>query len=238
VLVVLMAGISFLGYTAIRILGPQRDLGLTGLIGGLASSTAVTLSMSARARAEPRLADSFALSAVLASSVMFFRMGVLIAVANAALLRVAWWPLAAMAAAGLLVSFWFYRRSTQTAQDDLKLSNPVELSQALQFAVFLTVVLVLSKAAATRFGTAGAYAAGAIAGTADVDAITLSMARLAKEGLVPQVASTSIFLAAASNTAVKAIIAASLGGWGYGWRIASAFAMVLAAGGAAVLWRI
>jgi len=75
-LVVLMAGISFLGYAAIRFLGPQRGLGLTGLVGGLASSTAVTLSMSARARDEPRLADSLALSVVLSSSIMFVRMGI------------------------------------------------------------------------------------------------------------------------------------------------------------------
>jgi uncharacterized membrane protein (DUF4010 family) len=236
ILVVLIAGISFLGYAAIRILGPQRGLGLTGLVGGLASSTAVTLSMSARARADPGLADSFALSVVLASSVMFVRMGVLITVANAPLLRAAWPPLAAMAAAGLLASLWLYRRSKGAPKAELKLSNPVALSQALKFALFFAVVLVGSKAAAMYLGARGVYAAGAIAGTADVDAITLSMARLAQNGLAPDVAATSVFLAAASNTVVKAIIGTSLGGWAYGRRIATAFAIILAAGAAAALW--
>jgi len=235
VLVVLIAGINFLGYAAIRILGPQRGLGLTGLVGGLASSTAVTLSMSARAREEPRLADSLALAVVLASSVMFIRMGVLVAIVAPQLLGAAWSPLVAMAAAGLLASLWLYRRSRETPKADLKLSNPVELWEALKFALYFTVVLVGSKAAATYLGAGGAYAAGAVAGTADVDAITLSLARLARSGLPAQVAVTSIFLAAASNTIVKAILSASLGGWAYGRRVATAFAIILAAGGAALL---
>jgi uncharacterized membrane protein (DUF4010 family) len=235
ILVVLLAGISFLGYAAIRLLGPRRGLGLTGLVGGLASSTGVTLSMSARAREEPEMGDGFALAVVLASSVMFVRMGVLIGVTNASLLRTAWLPLAAMAGVGFLVSIWFYRRSKKMEQGELQLSNPVELAQALKFAVLLTVVAVLSKAAASRFGNAGVYAAGLIAGTADVDAITLSLARLAKGGLPAGVATGSIFLAAASNTVVKAIIAASVGGWAHGRRIAAAFAIVLAAGAAVIL---
>lgn len=236
-LVVLMAGISFLGYAAIRFLGPQRGLGLTGLVGGLASSTAVTLSMSARARDEPRLADSLALSVVLSSSIMFVRMGILIAVASPKLLRLAWLPLAVMSTAGLLVSLWFYRRSKDSAKGDLELSNPVELWQTIKFAMLFAVVLLGSKAATTWLGARGAYAAAALAGMADVDAITLSIARLAHGSLPPRVAVLSIFLAAASNTAVKAILAAKLGGWAFGRRIASAFAVILAAGAVTVgLW--
>lgn len=237
VLVVLMAGISFLGYAAVRILGTQRGLGLTGLVGGLASSTAVTLSMSARAREEPRLADSLALSVVLASSIMFVRMGVLIAVAGPALLPAAWLPLAAMAAAGLLVSLWFYRRAKETAKGDLQLSNPFELWPTLKFAFLFVLVLVGSKAATAWLGAGGAYAAAILAGATDVDAITLSMARLAQGELAPGVAIVAIFLAAASNTLVKAVLATRLGGWRFGRRIAGAFAIILAAGGATVqLW--
>jgi uncharacterized membrane protein (DUF4010 family) len=154
-LVVLMAGISFLGYAAIRFLGPQRGLGLTGLVGGLASSTAVTLSMSARARDERRLADSLALSVVLSSSIMFVRRGILIAVASPKLLRLAWLLLAVMSTAGLLVSLWFYRRSKDSAKGDLELSNPVELWQTIKFAMLFAVVLLGSKAATTWLGCPG-----------------------------------------------------------------------------------
>jgi uncharacterized membrane protein (DUF4010 family) len=234
-LVVLTAAISFLSYAAIRLLGPQRGLGLTGLVGGLASSTAVTLSMSARARTEPRLADSLALSVVLSSSIMFVRMGILVAVAGPQLLRLAWVPLSAMAAAGLLVSLWFYRRSQRAAKGEVELSNPFELWQAIKFALLFAVVLLGSKAATVWLGAKGAYAAAALAGMADVDAITLSLSRLGQGGLGPRVAVVAIFLAGASNTLVKSILAARLGGWAFGRRIAGAFAAILAVGAAAVL---
>lgn len=234
-LVVLTAAISFLSYAAIRILGPQRGLGLTGLVGGLASSTAVTLSMSGRARAEPRLVDSLALSVVLSSSIMFVRMGILVAVAGPRLLRLAWVPLSAMAVAGLLVSLWFYRRSQRTAKGELELANPFELWQAIKFAFFFALVLLGSKAATVWLGAKGAYAAAALAGMADVDAITLSLSRLGQGELGPRVAVVAIFLAGASNTVVKAILAARLGGWAFGRRIAGAFGVILAAGAAAVL---
>jgi len=139
-----------------------------------------------------------------------------------------------MSTAGLLVSLWFYRRSRDSAKGDLELSNPVELWQTIKFAMLFAVVLLASKAATTWLGARGAYAAAALAG---MDAITLSMARLAHGSLPPRVAVLSIFLAAASNTAVKAILAARLGGWAFGRRIASAFAVVLAAGAVTVgLW--
>ena len=236
-LVVLLAGISFLGYALIRILGPHRGLGLTGLVGGLASSTAVTLSMSARAREEPRLSSSLALSVVLASSIMFARMTVLIAVTNRDLLRLAWVPLAAMAATGLIVSAWFYHRSRETAKGEVKLSNPFELSQAIKFAFLFVLVLVGSKAATLWLGDAGTYVAAILAGATDVDAITLSLARLAQGELAARVALVGIFLAAAANTWVKALLATRLGGAEFGKRIAAAFGVILAAGGIAmVLW--
>ena len=235
ILVVLMAGISFLGYGAIRILGPQRGLGLTGLVGGLASSTAVTLSMSARAREEPRLVDSLALSVTLASAIMFVRMAILIAVAGPALLPVALPPLAVMATAGLVVSLWFYRRARETATGGLRLSNPFELWPTIKFALLFVVVLVGSKAATAWLGSRGAYAAGILAGMADVDAITLSLTRLARGELAPRVAVIGIFLAATSNTVVKAIIATRLGGRSFGLRIAGAFAIVVVTGAATVL---
>ncbi len=142
-----------------------------------------------------------------------------------------------MAGAGLLVSLWFYRRSKDSAKADLELSNPVELWQTIKFALLFAVVLLASKAATIWLGARGAYAAAALAGMADVDTITLSLARLAHGSLPARVAVLSIFVAAASNTAVKAILAARLGGWAFGRRVASAFAVVLAAGAVTVgLW--
>src|SRR5512146_652224 len=78
VLMVLISGLSFAGYAAIRLLGPRKGLGLTGLLGGLVSSTAVTLSMARRAKERPEIEDSAALAVMLASTVMFARILVIV----------------------------------------------------------------------------------------------------------------------------------------------------------------
>jgi uncharacterized membrane protein (DUF4010 family) len=230
----LITGIGFLGYAAIRLLGPQRGLGLTGLVGGLVSSTAVTLSMSARAREEPRLVHELALAVVLASSIMFFRVAVVVGVVNPALLRTLAWPMGLMALAGLGASGVLYSRSQHEGgkAQPVAFKNPVELGAAIKFALLFAGVLLGSKAASTWLGVGGAYVAGLVAGTADMDAVALSMARLAQREIPAEVATTAIFLGAVSNTVVKAGLAAFLGGWGFGRRVALAFLCVLAAGAA------
>jgi uncharacterized membrane protein (DUF4010 family) len=238
-MMVLIAGISFVGYAAIRIFGPHRGLGLTGLAGGLASSTAVTLSMAARSREYPRLTEACTLAVVLACSVMFVRVAVEVGVVNAALLPLLAWPLGLMAAAGLLATWRLYQIASRGAANGLALSNPFELSSAVKFALVFTLVLLGSKAASTYLGSGGAYAAGAVAGAADVDAISISMARLARDGLAPHVAATSIFLATASNTLVKACLAVGLGGSAFARKVALALGAMLVAGGVgvALAWR-
>ncbi len=241
-LMVLISVLSFVGYAGIRLLGPQRGLGLTGVVGGLVSSTAVTLSMSGRARERPELADSAALAVVLACTIMFVRVWAIVAVVNPALQAGLAFPMAASAAAGLVASLllWLRARRSTTEGAQVTFTNPFELGRALQFALLFAVVLLGSKAAALHLGTAGTYAAGVLAGTTDVDAITLSMARLGGAEVAASVATTTIFLGAASNTLVKGIMAAVLGGWPFGRRVLLAnLAMLLAgAGGVAVSWAL
>jgi uncharacterized membrane protein (DUF4010 family) len=239
-MVALIAGISFVGYLAIRLLGAQRGIGLTGLVGGLVSSTAVTLSFSGQAKRQPELAPSCALAVVLASSIMFGRVLVEVAVVNPALLAALAFPTGFMAGAGLLVSLYFYRRS-RSAEDGagaVEFKNPFELSSAFKFALLFAAVLLAAEAATTYLGTGATYLAGVLAGATDVDAITLTMARLAETQISPQVASTTIALGMASNTIVKAGLATAVGGRPFGRQIALAFGLILAAGGAglAVMW--
>ncbi|MBK9516752.1 MAG: DUF4010 domain-containing protein [Anaeromyxobacter sp.] len=241
-LMVLISALSFVGYAGIRLLGPQRGLGLTGVVGGLVSSTAVTLSMSGRARERPELADSAALAVVLASTIMFVRVFAIVAVVNPALQADLAFPVAAAAAAGLVASLllWLRSRRSGTEGAAVTFTNPFELGRALQFALLFAVVLLGSKAAALYLGTAGTYAAGLLAGTTDVDAITLSMARLGGVEVTHQVAATTIFLGAASNTLAKGVMAAVLGGWPFGRRVLVALLAMLAAGagGVALAWAL
>ena len=237
-LVMLITGLSFAGYVAIRALGARRGLAVTGLVGGLVSSTAVTLTFSGRARENPALRASCALAVCLASSIMFGRMLVMVAVVNRDLVPPLAVPLGAMMTVGLAASWLFYRRSTQGPEVDshVELSNPVELSSALKFGLFFAAVLLVSKAATTHFGNGAIYLTGVLAGTTDVDAITLSMANLASSGTIgPEVAVTTILLGAAANTVVKAGMALVLGGASFGGRIIAAFGAVLVAGGLGLL---
>lgn len=242
-MVVLIAGISFTGYVAVRIVGPQRGLGLTGILGGIASSTAVTLSLSGRAKEEPRLADSFAMAILLASSIMFLRVLGIVAIMAPALVPSLAIPLGAMAGGGFVASIHLWRKSRAKASaegGDISLKNPFELTTAFKFAAIFAVVLLGAKAAVTHFGSGATYLTGILAGTTDVDAITLSMARLAQTGsLAIPVAVTTILLGVASNTVVKAGMTAVAGGWSFGRRIAILFSGQLLLGmmGLLVIWQ-
>jgi uncharacterized membrane protein (DUF4010 family) len=235
----LITGLSFAGYAAIRLMGPERGLGLTGLVGGLVSSTAVTLAMSSRARQSPGFERPLALSVVLASSVMVLRVAVVVGVVSPGLLGTLWPPLAAMAAVGFGWSAWLARRrGAEPPRQAVAFENPVELRSALGFALLFAAVLLGSKALSTWLGAGGAYAAALVAGATDMDAIALSMARLVQGGLDARVATAAVFIAAASNTVVKAAMARIGGGKAFGRRVAAAFGAMLAAGGAglAVAW--
>ena len=185
-MVVLIAGIDFVGYVAVRVLGPGRGLGLTGIVGGLASSTAVTLSVSGRAKEEPALAPSCALAAITASTIMVPRVLLEVAVVHRPLVQDLAKPLAAMTLGGVVAVWIFYRRSRSATgrSADLKLQNPFELTSALKWGLVFVVVLFAAKLLQSLFGESGVYLAGLVAGASDVDAITLSMASLTKSGTV------------------------------------------------------
>ena len=240
-MIVLIAGIGMVGYLAVRILGPGRGLGLTGVVGGLVSSTAVTLSFSRLARGDAALGAACTMAVTAASTIMVGRVLIEVAVVHRPLLPVLAVPLGAMMLTGVgfaLFQFWRSRRGPK-GQAEVSFSNPFELSSAVKFGLLFTVVIFVSKAATVYLGAGGTYLAALLAGTTDVDAITLSMANLAKEGsLAPSVAVTSIMLGVAANSVVKAVMASSIGGWAFGRRIALAFGCMLAAGalGIAVVW--
>jgi uncharacterized membrane protein (DUF4010 family) len=212
-MVVFISGISFLGYVLIKVVGSRRGIGLTGLLGGLVSSTAVTLSFSERSQDHPGLARPFALAITLAWTVMFGRVVVEVAVLNQELFRLVWLPLAAAMGSGLVfcASYYFVQRTDQ--EGDVKLSNPFELGPAIKFGILYAVILIVAKAAQYYFHDAGVYAASIVAGLTDVDAITLSMAELAdaQGGVAPATAAVAVVLAAVSNTIVKGGIALNLG---------------------------
>jgi hypothetical protein len=232
-MVSLIAGVGFVGYVAMRRWGAGLGMLLTGAIGGLASSTAVTLAAAARAKQTPALAPVSALAVIIASTVMCVRLLVVLFIAEPRLGQQLAVALGSMAVVGLAATTFLYLRpSEKKGQADamVELENPFELSSALKFGALFVAVMLLSRWAQSTFGSSGAYTAGVLAGSTDVDAISLSMANLVKLGEVEvQVARTTVVLAACSNTVVKAVMALVLGGAVMGRRVIVVSAGMVAA---------
>ena len=234
-LVVLIAGISFLGYLAMRVAGPERGIALTGLFGGLASSTATTLSLARLAARRRSMSALLASGTALAAAVMFPRLAIEVAVVNPALLADLAVPLTtvttiALAGAGVL----WWRSSRAVAEEPVQLRNPCELGLALQFGVLLALMMLFAEAARHWFGDAGLLLLAGVAGLGDVDAIALSVARMARDGVDDRLASGAILLAAASNTAVKVVLAAVIGGRALALYLVPALGLGI--GGGALAW--
>ena len=170
---------------------------------------------------------------IIASTVMCVRLLVVIFIAEQKLGKQLIVALGAMAAVGLASTIFFYLRGENRSKEphEVVLQNPFELSSALKFGALFVVVLIVSRWAQNTFGASGSYVTGLLAGTTDVDAISLSMANLVKSGeLEGKVARNTVILAAVSNTVVKAIMSLALGGKVMGARVVLVSAGMLAAG--------
>jgi uncharacterized membrane protein (DUF4010 family) len=155
--VVLIAGISFAGYFAMKLAGSTRGIIVTGLLGGMVSSTAVTLSFS-RLAAKEKIRPLLCGGILLAAAVMFPRILLEVAVVNPSLLASLAVPLGAMTLATVGAAAWFWRQYRgDSANAELSVRNPVELLQALQFGLFLALILLLGNALISWAGEPGIY---------------------------------------------------------------------------------
>lgn len=233
-MVVLISVLSFIGYFAIKLAGPGRGTILAGLLGGLASSTAATLGFSRMARRAPALATPFAAGIGFACTIMFARILIVAGVVDRELVWVLALPLGAMAAV-LLIATLILARAAKASSEPLALEigDPADIPAALKFGVFLLALAILSHYLQRYFGASGMYALALVAGLADVDALTLTLAQSlssAGDGSARATVALAIVLGAISNTAVKAVMASWIGGRGLAIRVAPAFALAVLAG--------
>lgn len=235
-MVVLVAAISYVGYFGIKLLGSERGVLVTGLLGGLASSTAVAVTMAHRGKDEPEMQDLLAAGVVIASATMFPRMIVIAFAILPALAQRLLWPLLSAGLAAFMAAAWYAWRSGQTklreGGEELKPINPLELTMALKFGVLLAVIMVLTRALKEWMGDPGLYALAAVSGLVNVDAITLSVASIAKRGETTiAVAAVVILVPAVVNTAVKAALVTTICGARMGLRVTAALLASLLVGG-------
>lgn len=215
-MVVFISGISFTGYVLMKLIDLRRGIGLTGFLGGLVSSTAVTLSFSQRSRSQQALACPFAVAITVAWAMMFLRVLIAVAVLNLPLLAAIWLPLVA---AGLVLVGYaalLYFRHSDSANEPVTLVNPFELGPALAFGALYAAILLISRAAQLYLGDVGLFLSSAVAGLADVNAITLSMAELSGADAAINIhsAAYAVILAVLSNTLSKTVLVFAAGSTG------------------------
>ena len=231
--VVIVAGLSFAGYVAIRAAGARAGLLVTGLFGGLASSTSTTLVLSRLARGQTGLAPAAAAGIVIAGSVTFLRILALVAVFQPGLIAPLIVPMGIMAATGLagaaLIQLGADRGQRMTDRIDSP-GNPLELATALGFGLILAVVLVALHYLRGWLGTGGVYTGAALSGVTDVDALTISVSRLVGADLAVQSGALAILIAASVNTVVKGGISLVAGNRALGIRVTVVYTAVIAAG--------
>lgn len=207
VMVVLVAGISFFGYIAIRILGSTHGIGVAGLFGGLVSSTAVAMSMARRVHENGFLAKNLALGIALASSMMLIRAGIEMWVINPAITRLFIIPIVMGSLFGYgYIAMLYFTSKRENIPQNIEFKNPFDLKEALIMGVVFGATLALITLSNRYIGDMGVYAVALLSGIADVDAIILSLSSLAKNGLNPATAQYGILIAIISNTLAKAAL--------------------------------
>ena len=236
-MVVLIASISYVGYFGIKLAGSSRGLLLTGLLGGLASSTAVTLDFARMGRHRPNLVPQLAAGILVASATMFPRMLLVAGVIHPPTAVALAPPLLAMAAT---LYAWGLYQLRSIGHDDTELSqelrNPFELRTALTFTLILAVVMLASRALLHWLGTPGVFLLAGLSGASDVDAITISLSGMGANGqLLSATAAQAVTLTAVVNTLVKGTIAGVLGGTRLGRPVGLAVATAVLAGALAVI---
>lgn len=212
-MVVLISGVSLAGYVAWRLTLERKGLLLTGLLGGVVSSTATTLVYARHARAATQPAASAQTVILLANVAMLARVLVIIAIVAPGALWAGAFTLLPAALLALPLALRRLKRGAQETRAIDEHRNPTNLATGMIFAVFYAAILLVSAWLSEEVGARGVYALAAISGLTDVDAITLSSLRLLATGAVElPVAITTICVAVASNLVIKSIIVLAVGG--------------------------
>jgi uncharacterized membrane protein (DUF4010 family) len=237
-MVVLIVAISLSAYVAYRIVGVRAGSVLGGILGGMISSTATTVSYARQCKSNPKLVGTAAFVIVVASTIVLVRVAIEITAVARGLLPELLPPFIAVFVLMAAISVWLYFRLQQSKAEPTEHSNPSQLKPALIFGAMYAVVLLLVAFVKDYFGDTAIYAAALISGLTDVDALTLSVAALFNQDRLPGDTSwRAILLATLSNLAFKAGAAGVLGGAALFRIVGIAFGVTIVAGlGVIFLW--
>lgn len=231
-IVVLTSGIGFVGYLLMKFLGSDRGILLTGIIGGLISSTVVTWIFSKKSKEVPELSRNCAVAILAASTIMVLRVLVWVAIFNQALLPGLILPMALIFLAGIGSSIFFHwkQQSSPKVKTEFPLGEALNLREAIFFGLLYTGILFLVSYANHQYGAKGIFLSSAIAALTDIDAITISVSKLAGETVSLSIAQNAILLATLCNTIVKIGISLWAGSTSLRRYVLVGYGLVFAAG--------
>jgi uncharacterized membrane protein (DUF4010 family) len=227
--VVIIAAISFAGYTAVKFAGQRLGLLITGFFAGLVSSTALTVSLSRRTRQADIPEAALAAGIAVATGTMFMRLLILVSAVKPGLGLALAPPFVAAGLVAYGAAFALARKAPPIAGNSAIVQDPLDLTTALLFGILLILVTVLVHYASIYAGNAGVYSLAAAGGFADVDAVSLSMAQA--RDLAPATVTLAIVIAAAVNTAWKIVLAGFFGTPRFAVTVAGVIIPVLVIGG-------
>ena len=233
-MVVLISGIGFVGYLLMRMLGARAGITATGVVAGLASSTATTLAFSKRSKDVPGLAPDYGLAVVLACTTMYARLAVMIGIIDRQLLLVLAVPIALQAAPGVLHGAWFWfstRNAPATEVQTPAIDNPLSLKTSIQFALLYGVAAFLIKVVTTHGWHDAVLPLAFISGLTSVDAMSLLMANNHNANTtIVQLAAQAVILACIANNVAKAGIAVVFGSRRYIARVGIVLGLMVVLG--------
>ena len=235
-----IAGVSFIGYVAVKVVGGRYGPLIAGIAGGVVSSTITTVDLGRRARQTPATRRAQLAGALAASATMFIRIAVVVALFGPRLLPAIAGPLAAALVVSALAAGFLAMPGRAPAPDGSatgggSLTNPFELKTVLLFAVLLTALVLVSRVLTELYGGSGGIVLAAVAGLGDVDAVTLSMTRLGGSTVSVSAAAVAVLVVATSNTLSKSGLALITGGRWYGLGYLAVSLVSIAAGAAVAL---
>ena len=203
-IVILVSSIGFVGYFLMKKFGDKVGLWLSGLMGGIVSSTAVSIAMGNIAKSNNHLAKRAFQATVLASSVMYLRILVIIYFLNAGIAYEIWWKLIILFFVGLLLAIILHDKNSDTPAGPIStIQNPFELKPAIIFASLFVILSVVTIWVKQFFGSAGLLGLSAIVGVTDIDPFIVSV--ISKQSPVESIISSAIIISMMSNTIVKGI---------------------------------
>ena len=230
-MVVLIVGLNLLGYAAFRFMGARAGTLLAGILGGVISSTATTMSYARQSKTHESTARTAAVVVWIASGVVFIRILLEIGAVAPGFLPTAAGPIAVLLAVFVVAALATWRSTMTTSESPLEPGNPSELKPAILFGALYAAVLFAIAAAEDLLGNAGLFATAAVSGLTDIDAITLSTSRLVDTDVIDQATGWRVIVVAAmSNMVFKFGIAATLGSREMARRLGILFAIAIVVG--------